>query len=166
MREWYCIYTKRNQEDVVCAKLNELPGVEHFNPKMKRKKLIRRRLTEVVEELFPCYVFAKIDPLEHYLRIKYVRGVKRFVGNASGEPYTVDEPVIRVLKSMVRKDGFVFVEQQKFRLGDNVTISEGPFHGFTGVLADLKPKDRVMILLNTLQYQAKVEVPREFLQKV
>jgi transcription elongation factor/antiterminator RfaH len=165
MRHWYCLYTKPGQEDNICRKLSELPGVELFNPKIKRKKYVRSRLKEVVEELFPSYVFSLLNPYAHYHTIKYTRGIRRFVGDSTGSPYVVDESLIQILQSEM-KDGFVCLERPGMTAGEKVVILDGPFSGLTGLfLNELKPGERVMILLNTLQYQARVEVPKDLVAK-
>jgi len=166
MKSWYCIYTKPKQEDLVCKRLMELPDIELFNPKLKARKYVRSRLTEVVEELFPSYVFSKFNPYRYFHMIKYTRGVKRFVGDCTGTPYVVDEQIIEVIRSKM-SDGFVRLDVSEMRQGEEVMITEGPFSGLTGLfLNETKPNERVMILLNAIQYQLKVEVDRGFVAKV
>lgn len=165
MKNWYCIYTKWGQEDVVQNKLLELPDIEFFNPKIKRKKYIRGRYKEVIEELFPCYVFSKFDLYKYFHMIKYTRGVRRVVGDWLGNPYTVDIEIIEFLKSKI-ENGFVYLKPQQFTKGEKVIVTDGPFVGLEGIfISELKPNERVMLLLSTIQYQARVEVPRELIAK-
>ena len=104
MINWYCIYTKAKQEDIVTFKLLKHDGIEIFNPKLKLKKFVRGNLKEVIEELFPCYIFSRFDPFQHYQMIKYTRGVKRIVGNKEGYPFIIDEGLLEGLRSGCRKD--------------------------------------------------------------
>jgi len=160
MRNWYCIYTKARQEELVCRKLLELPDVEVFNPLLKRKKYIRSRLKSVVEELFPCYIFSKFDPYRYLHKVRYTRGARRLVGDALGFPYIVDDLLIDSIKSMM-ENGFVCVNTPEFVAGDKVRITDGPFKGLSGLfVSELNARERVVILLNTLQAQARVEVDR------
>ncbi|MBI5582402.1 MAG: hypothetical protein HY892_01130, partial [Deltaproteobacteria bacterium] len=160
---WYCLYTKSKQEDIVSQKLLKHPGIEIFNPKIKRKKTIRGKMTEVVEGLFPCYLFSRFDPYEYYHMIKYTRGVKRVVGNKEGFPYIIDENLLENIKGRMI-DGYVEIESPFFSEGEAVMIDEGPFKGLSGIfLKEMKASDRVMILLNTLHYSAKVQVEKAFL---
>jgi transcriptional antiterminator RfaH len=164
-KNWYCIYTKANQEDKVCRKLGELPGIELLNPKLKRRKPVRSKMTEVVEELFPCYIFSKFDPYRYFHMIKYTRGVRRFVGDRLGDPYVVDESIIECITSKMT-DGIIHCEVPRLGQGDKVVVLEGPFSGLTGLfLSELKPNERVLILLDTIKFQGRIRLPREFVSK-
>jgi transcriptional antiterminator RfaH len=157
--KWYCIYTKAGQEDAVSKKLSELPGLQVFNPKMKRKKYSRSRLVEAVEELFPCYIFAQFELVNYLHMIRYTRGVRRFVGDRNGLPYLVDESIIACIQAQM-SNGFVQLQSPQFSPGEQVMVTQGPLGGLTGIFVEeLKPRERVIILLNTIRYQAKVEVP-------
>lgn len=162
MHNWYCIYTKPGQEDGVVKKLGELPGLYAFNPKLKRKKYSRAKLIDAVEALFPGYIFAKFKLSEFFHMITYTRGVKRFVGDSSGVPYQVDESIIDFIHSQMQ-DGFIHLKPPQFSRGQEVTVKDGPFSGLTGILLEeIKPSERVIILLNTIRYQAKIEIPKDF----
>ncbi|MDY0038793.1 MAG: transcription termination/antitermination NusG family protein [Desulforhabdus sp.] len=165
MRYWYCIYTKPNKEGPVAWKLNQLLGLEVLNPKIRRKKYIRNRVLEVEEELFPSYIFSKLHPCKHTHLVKYTRGVKSFVGDSLGNPYIVDDCIVEFLESRM-KQGFFSLESPALRKGERVEIDQGPLAGLQGIVWDeLKPKERVLILLDTLSSQLKVELPREFVVK-
>ncbi len=167
MLNWYCIYTKTKQEDWVATKLAQLPDLEVFNPKMKRKKYRRSGVIDIHQQLFPAYVFVRFEPQKtHYIHlIKYTRGVKRFVGDRDGTPFAVNEAIIDYIKSRMN-DGFVHLERPKLVKGDKVLVNDGPFSGLDGIfLEELKAKDRVLILLNTIHYQAKLDIKSEFIAK-
>lgn len=168
MSSWYCIYTKPRQEDLVSKRLQELNSIEIFNPKIRRKKYIRTRLLEVTEELFPAYIFAKFDEsnIRYFHLIKYTRGVKRLIGDHKGNPYIVEKSIIECIQSRM-ENGFVRLASPKMARGEEVYIKEGPFCGLTGLfLEELKPKDRVLILLNSIQYQARLVTTSDCITKV
>lgn len=122
-------------------------------------------MEEVIEELFPCYIFARFELSRFYRMIKYTRGVRRLVGDRSGKPYVVEDGLIDLLRSRV-KDGYIRIEPPEFTPGEMVKVMEGPLKGFTGMFyKDLKASERVLILLNTLSYQARVEIDRGLLAK-
>lgn len=165
MRNWYCIFTKRGYEDILTKRFSELPELEVFNPKVKVKKYTGLRLKEATEGLFPSYIFSKLDPNRYFHLVSYTRGVRRFVGDREGKAHVVDESIIEVIASRV-KSGFVQLESPKLNSGDSVMIKEGPFSGLSGLfLEETKATERIMILLNTLQYQAKIELPRAFVSR-
>ncbi len=158
MKNWYCIYTKAGKEDAVSDALRGRLGLEVFNPKIRRKRYLKGRYVAAVEELFPCYIFSRFELEEHYHTIKYTRGVRRIVGDSVGSPYAVDEAIIQAIRSRM-VEGFVVLQPRKFARGEKVVIQEGPLKGLEGIfLEELKPKERVLILLSTIRYQAKVEI--------
>lgn len=165
MVHWYCIYTKPNMEERVSKRLLDQPDIEVFHPKLKRRKYVRGRLEDDIEDLFPSYIFARFGSAKYYHMIKYTRGVRNLVGDTSGNPSIVDDEIRCQVQSRMN-DGFVQVEQEAFRRGDRVEIREGPFRGFAGVFQkEVKARDRVMILLNTITYQASVEIEKALLAR-
>ncbi len=166
-KRWYCIYTKPRKEDFVSFQLSKVPGIEVLNPKFKRKRFLRGRFQEVIEELFPCYIFAKFNS-HFYHMIKYTRGVKRVVGDRSGRPYIVDESIIDIINAHTRDDGYVYlIKDEEFKQGDTIMITDGPLKGLVGIfLREMKPQERVLVLLNAISYHVKIEIDRTLIRKV
>ena len=157
-KNWYCIYTKPNQEDHVCKKLAELPDIELLNPKLKRTKYVRKKLAEVVEELFPCYIFVQCFG-SAWNDIRYVTGVSTIV--RFGERIaTVPDVVIAELKECFEAEEPLEVEDRLFP-GAEVSIADGAFRGFKAIVLRMLPaRQRVQILLDILGRQTLVEVDR------
>ncbi len=165
MKNWYCIFTKPGIEDHVAQRLINVPDIVVFNPQVKRKKYIRGKMQEVVEELFPCYIFLCFNPVKHAHMIRYTRGVRKIVGDMTGNPFTVDESIISSIQSRI-ENGYVLIDAPELHKGDKVLVHEGPFKGLLGVFhQELKARDRVMILLNTIAYQASIEIEKGVLVK-
>ncbi len=162
IRNWYCIYTKAGKEDAVSKSLRERLDLKVFNPKIKRKKFVRGRFVEALEELFPCYIFSRFELGRYFHTIKYTRGIRRIVGDSFGNPYVVDDAIIEAIESRM-VGGFVSLRPQRFAPGEKVVIQEGPLRGLEGIfLEEIKPKERVLILLNAIRCQAKVEIEPDF----
>ncbi len=160
---WYAIYTKPKQEDKVEENLARA-SIEVFNPKLKRKRLVRGRYEPVIRPFFPNYLFARFDAASQYHMIKYTRGVGGIVGN-KGSPWPVSEDIIKIIRARVNDEGFIVVSPD-IRVGDKVEITEGPFTGFVGIFErEMKDRDRIIVLLNTIEYQARVEIEKELLKK-
>lgn len=164
VKNWYCLYTKPKQEDLVSKRLTDIPEIEVFNPKLKKKIYLRGRLKEVVEEFFPCYIFLRFNLDRYYHTVRYTRGVRRIVGNKV--PLIVDEGIITQIRSKM-EEGFVNLEHPVFERNEQIVIKDGPFSGLAGIfLKELKAKERALVLLNTIAYQAKIEVDRCLLSKL
>ncbi len=160
---WHAVYTKPKQEDRVEENLSRA-SIEVFNPKLKRKKLVRGKYDYVVQSFFPCYVFARFEPKRHYHMLKYTRGVKGIVG-AKGSPWPVSDEIIEIIRSRMNDEGMIVISQD-IKAGDKVEIVEGPLAGFIGIFErEMKDKDRVIVLLNAIEYQARIEIEKEFLKK-
>ncbi len=165
MMNWYCIYTKPKMEEAVSGQLLNLPDIEVFQPKLKRSGLRRGKLQEKTEHLFPCYLFSRFTPSRYYHLITYTRGVKRIISDLSGHPCIVDDQIIAQIRSRL-KDGYIHLEPTIFNPGDRVMIQEGPLAGLTGIFQQLKAQDRVLMLLNIINYQARIEVARQNITKL
>ncbi len=160
---WYAVYTKPKMEDAVSGKLGQ-QGIEVFNPKLKLKKYLRRQYRDVIEPLFPCYVFGRFEPETHLWMITYTRGVKKVVGGKAG-PWPVAEEVIDFIRCH-EKDGLIIIGQAEICEGDKVTIASGPFAGLAGIFErPMRGSERVVLLLNALGYQTRVIIEKEFLIK-
>ena len=161
---WYAIYTKPKAEDIVSQKLRQA-GLEVYNPKMRVKKYVRNRYCEAIEQLFPCYLFARFEADKYLWMITYTRGVKKVVGSRN-TPWPVAEGVIDFIRSN-EKDGFIIRRCEEITEGDTVKIAEGPLTGLTGIFKQIiKGTERVILLLNAIEYQARVIIERASLVKV
>jgi len=156
---WYAVYTKPKKEDSVAFSLQNI-GIEVLNPKIKFRKFKRNRLTDVIEPLFPCYLFANFDKDKYSHLITYTRGVKYIVGKKS--PVAVQDEVINVIKDGIEDNNLIVIKPSTFKNGDKVLIKDGPFKDFYGIFEkEIKGHERVMILLETIQ--CRVELDSYFL---
>lgn len=165
MKNWYCIYTKPRMEEMVGSQLMTLPGIDIFSPKLKHAGLWRGKPREKTEPLFPGYLFSRFSPLDYCHLITYTRGVRRILCDPSGRPCIVGDSIIGQIQSRM-EDGFVRMEPIGFAHGDRVQITHGPLKGFTGIFEKTKARDRVLILLSTIAYQASIEVERSSLARL
>jgi len=152
---WYAIYTKSGKEDSVAHQLRGI-GLEILSPKLKTKKYKRNKLVEVVEQLFPCYLFANFDKKKYAHLITYTRGVRYIVGKKN--PIVVYDEIINAIKDGMDKSGLVVIKPGRFEKGDKVYIREGPFKDFYGIFErEIKGKERSMILLETIHYKIELD---------
>lgn len=157
---WYAIYLKSGKEDSVSSQLKKI-GIEVINAKLKIKKFKNNRLTEVIEPLFPCYIFADFDKDKYSHMITFTRGVRYIVGKSN--PLVISEDIIQAIKENMNENNFVIIKPRKFSKGEKVIIKEGPLKNFYGIFEkELKGPERVMILLETLNY--KVEIDGSYLE--
>jgi transcription elongation factor/antiterminator RfaH len=152
---WHAIYTKPGKEDTVAFRLQGI-GIEVLNPKLKSKKYKRNKIVEVIEPLFPCYLFANFDKEKYAHLITYTRGVRYIVGK--GNPIVVYADIINTIKENMEEGNILVVKPQRFEKGVRVLIKEGPFKDFYGIFEkEVKGHERVMILLETLNYKLELD---------
>ncbi len=154
MRQWYAVYTKPNAEESTVRLLNNA-GIETLFPKILRNKFRRSKYEEVIEQLFPCYIFAFLDCGEDCRMVKYTRGVKYIVGREY--PLPVHDEIIAAIRERLDGD-IVRVAARQFRPGEAVLVEEGPFKDFYGVFErDIPGRERVLILLDALHSRVEIE---------
>ena len=152
---WYAIYTKPKKEDSVAFQLQNI-GIEVLNPKLKLKKYKNNRFLEVIETLFPCYLFAHFEKDKYSHLITYTRGVRYIVGK--NNPVLVRDEVIDTIKEGMEEDNTIVIKPQQFKQGDKVSIREGPFREFFGIFErEIRGPERVMILLSTLNCRIELD---------
>lgn len=163
---WYVIQTHSKQEDRAAENLAAW-GLNVCNPKIKghRRNSFTGELAYFARPLFPNYIFAKFSLNSVYHKLRFTRGV-RSVLNFGDYATPVDEAIINIIQSRLGDDGFVTIGE-KFIPGESVIIREGPRQHLVGIVEkEVQDSDRVMILLNAVNYQARIIVDRRQIDRV
>lgn len=159
---WFTIHAKPYREDVAATNIARL-DLEVFLPKMKRERLVYGVPREMIVPLFPGYFFARFCPATHLHLIRYARGVLRIV-SCGDVPLPVDEVIIQEIRSRIGPDGYVRLGARSPQPGDRVLVREGPLRGLMGIFErELDDRERVVLLLEAIEYQARVVVERRCL---
>jgi transcriptional antiterminator RfaH len=158
MERWFVLNTKPKKEFHV-EKLFTEGGFTIYNPKYLSENKIK--------PFFPGYEFILFDFPAHYQLVRYTRGVKRVVG-VRGIPTPVPEEAILEIKS---REVNSLIEVNKYgqepTVGDEIEVVAGPLKGLRGIFKkELTPKERVLILLSYVSYQAQLVIEKEKLKKV
>ena len=158
MKQWFAVQSKPRQETIAEQSLG-LRGLEIFCPRIKERKLLHGYRREVVSPFFPGYLFARFDLASEYQAARYAHGVKNVV--AFGDrPAVVPEWIVQSIQERM-EGGVLIYESPTLRTGSVVEIVDGPFQGFRAVLErHMKSKDRVVVLLTALQYEARLTLDR------
>ena len=90
---WFCVKSKPRQEAVAARHLRSLGPVELVFPRVRRTRRGHDKNREVVEPLFPGYLFLRYDPAELNGSVRSTRGVLHLVAK-NGQPVEVDQKVI------------------------------------------------------------------------
>jgi transcriptional antiterminator RfaH len=164
-RAWFLIHTKPKQEERTTRNLQAW-NVETLSPQIRDYSYnqFTGERTQVLKPLFARYIFARFN-LEHlFHKVRFTRGVHELVSFGDG-PLELDDEIVSFVRSRIGKDGFVNIGED-IKPGDVVVIKDGALKDFTGVFErEMKDSDRVELLLNTVSYQARVQIQRSQLQK-
>lgn len=118
-------------------------------------KRVRGKYVDVIEQLFPSYLFAFFDNEKHGHMIRYTRGIKYVVGKET--PLAVPAEIIDAIRERMQ-DGVVVPVPEDIKKGDRVFIKEGPFKDFYGIFQREMPgKARAMILLEALHCSLQID---------
>ena len=149
---WYVAHTYSGYENKVKANLEKIienRGLGHliFDIRIPVEVVIEKNgdtEKEVENKLFPCYVYVKmIMNEESWHAVRNITGVTGFVGPGS-EPTPLSDEEIAMFQVEVIKDEFLF------NIGDNVTVVDGIFAGYSGVLQNIsEDKKQLGILVST-----------------
>jgi transcriptional antiterminator RfaH len=161
---WYVIQTKPKEEDRADNNLRAWK-IETFVPKFKKRRssLYTSYHLYVIKHLFPRYIFARFSE-ERLSQVNYTRGVQKVV--TFGErPTPVEDEIVDVIKSRISDDGFVKIGEP-LKPGDEIVVKLGPLKGLEGIFErTMNDIDRVMILLSTVNFQGRITIEKDLVQK-
>jgi transcriptional antiterminator RfaH len=161
MIKWFAINTKPRNEDRAAHNIAQ-GGYEVLSPKLEIRKYRDGRFFPFVEPMFPGYIFVRFDPIEDFHNIKYARGVKTIV-HFGERIAALDDAVVHFIRARLN-EGVAKVERKPLRRGEKILIKDGPFKGLSGVFErELDGKERVAILLEGIQFSARMEVDRDLI---
>jgi transcriptional antiterminator RfaH len=160
---WFAIQTKPSREEVAISYLSRL-RLEVFCPKTKQNLLLSGRSGLVARPLFPGYLFARFCPASCLRLVQYARGVRRVV-SAQDCPLPVDQEIISLIRERVSSGGSIERCAQEFHSGEKVIVRCGALEGLLGVFErELGDRERVVVLLDAIYFQARVLVEKGHLQ--
>jgi transcription elongation factor/antiterminator RfaH len=164
MQRWYVIQTKPKKEEAAVFHL-EHESIEVFFPKMEAASIVYGKSRKVIKALFPNYIFAHFDPFVSYRLVRWSSGVSRVLGFEDG-PAPVDDQVIEIIKRRVDKN-CVARKALHFKAKDRIRIRTGPLKDLMGIFEHWGSEEgRVKVLLNLLNYDARVELHYSQVEKI
>jgi transcriptional antiterminator RfaH len=153
---WACAQLECHRERLALHCLG-LAGFQTYMPRLRVKRLTRtRKVSMAMPALFPNYCFVLIELQWHAAR--WAPGVIRLVLDGV-QPAKVPDGVIDGIRSRER-DGLIDIAKPpQFVPGMRVRVLQGPLQHHIGLLTALRPHERVLVLLQLLGRQQRVELP-------
>lgn len=159
MKRWYAVQSQPRAERTALAHL-ERQGFESYLPVYLKRRSHARRIEQVRAPLFPRYLFVHFDlTAVRWQAIHSTVGVARLVSNGN-VPVPLPQGVMEEIHRREDKGGLVRVVPNLSR-GQRVVIEAGTFLDQTGLFECATDDERVVILLDLLGRQVRVQVPAD-----
>ena len=157
---WFAVQTKPKQEEKALINL-EAQGYVTYLPKIEIRKRRKDGWQQVVEPLFPNYLFLYAAPDQTNLApVSSTFGVAKLV--RFGQLLRpVPEEVIVFLKQQESVSGNVVEVIRPFNYGDKVEILEGPFAGLQAIFQTESSEERIILLLNLMGRRTPVTLHKD-----
>jgi transcriptional antiterminator RfaH len=160
---WYVVCCKPRQESIAKEHLQR-QGFEVYLPRISARQRQRNRWVDSIQVLFPRYLFIRADRRrQSTASVRSTRGAVGLV-RFGVEPAVVPDQVIEAI--IAREDaatGLHIKACPEFRVGEKVTMLEGPFAGLDGVFAREDGVERAILLIELLGKASRVRVSRDWI---
>jgi len=162
-RRWYALYCKSRHEKRVAEQLED-KGYLHYLPLKKEVRQWSDRKKEVEIPLFRGYVFVRIPQrlqipvLETYGAVAFVKFGSRLV--------PIPDEQIEAVRVIEEYGVGLSQETVDFELDSKVRVTGGPCKGLEGHLVHRKKGDRFVVIIDSIQMGASVEIERKWLEPV
>ena len=160
---WCCAQVEPRRERLASYCLT-LAGYEIYQPLLREQRRSRhgRKIT-VTPPLFPGYLFLWV--VSGWWNARWSPGVVRLIMDGM-PPARVPDAVVSEIRSRER-NGFVELPRPHgLRPGMRVRVIGGPLSEQIGMLAALRPHERVLVLLHLLGGEQRVELERNAIEAI
>ena len=168
-KQWYAIHTYSGYEEKVAESIRQRAEsldmkdkiIQVLVPKEKMIEVKNGKRKVVEKRIFQGYVLVQMKMTEDaWYIVRNTPSVTGFVGSGS-EPTPVDDDEIdKIQKRMGREEPKHKID---FKIGEVVSIIDGPFKSFDGAVNEVDPvKGKLKVLVNMFGRETPVEL--DFLQ--
>lgn len=167
--KWYVVHTYSGHEKKVAQLIKEFVFGRAFQDKIfkilvpTQQKIVvsEGKKRKVNERLFPGYIIVNmIMSDEAWYLVRSTKGVTGFVGHGD-TPTPLPQKEVDALVKFMSMDAPKF--EAKFREGDSVKITDGPFQDFLGKVDEVnEDQGKVRVLVSVFGRETPVEL--DFIQ--
>jgi transcriptional antiterminator RfaH len=161
---WYVLQTKPKKETEACRNLSD-QGYQYLFPKILDYRTVNGRFVQTEKPLFPNYLFIQLILSQDYNRVKWTKGIARFVGWGDA-PAPIPDEIVETIRRRMDEGSRVKMELD-IKPSEEVRIKSGPFKDFIGIFErKMSAQDRIRILLQMAGSQVSVNVPESLVERV
>ncbi|MEI6229073.1 MAG: transcription termination/antitermination protein NusG [Candidatus Saccharibacteria bacterium] len=164
-RQWYAIHTYSGYEEKVADSIRQrISAVDMADkifdvmvPKEKQIEIKNGKRKVVEKKIFQGYALVEMNLTdETWYIIRNTPGVTGFVGTGT-EPTPVSDSEIKKIK---RRVGIEDPKHQiDFKIGEVISITDGPFKGFDGAVSEIdNQKGKIKVMVSMFGRDTSVEL--------
>lgn len=167
--KWYVVHTYSGHEKKVASLIKEFVFGRAFQDKIfkilvpTQQKIVvsEGKKRQVNERLFPGYIIVNMTMTdEAWYLVRSTKGVTGFVGHGD-TPTPLPQKEVDALMKFMSMEAPKF--EAKFREGDSVKITDGPFQDFLGKVDEVnEDQGKVRVLVSVFGRETPVEL--DFIQ--
>ncbi|MGC9325518.1 MAG: transcription termination/antitermination protein NusG [Desulfomonilia bacterium] len=165
--KWYVVHTHSNYEHKAKKSLEERIKAynvqEYFSgilvPSEQSKKDAPGKKKSSNRKFFPGYILVRMELNDKTWHV--VMDTPKITGFVGGRisPSTIPDQEVEALKSQLEEGIEAQAYKCEFSVGDQVTVMDGPFQNFSGVVDDTRPdKGKVRVLVSIFGRSTPVEL--------
>lgn len=167
---WYVLHTYSGREAKVRDTIERLIRASEMEDRFGKVLVATEEVAEMKKgkktvskrKLFPSYILIEMEMTnETWSLIENVPGVTHFVGGGK-KPFPIPKKEVdRILGRMEKKEGII--PEVPFTIGEHVSVTDGPFSEFTGIVDEINPeRGKLKVLVSIFGRETPVEL--DFLQ--
>jgi len=164
---WYAIHTYSGFENKVKSAIEQKAASDGLSGKIDKITIPMEAIIEIKDgrkhtvekKLLPGYILIRMEYDANLISlIENIQGVSAFVG-AKGQPTTLtDEEVKNILEQSYEK-GEKPRQKIKYKAGDQVKVTEGPFANFIGSVESIdEEKGKLTVMVSIFGRLTPVEL--------
>ena len=140
-----------------------LAGYQTYYPRLRDRRIRHGRRVELRPALFPGYAFIAVEL--QWRAARWTAGVINLIMDGVGPARVPDAVIAEIRRREV--DGLIeLAPPPPLRRGARVRILRGPFTGHLAIFADMRPRQRVEILLQLLGGEQRVTLATKDIEVV
>jgi transcriptional antiterminator NusG len=165
MKRWYVVQVFAGYEDLIKAdlrkRIQEEGLEENFGdiliPSARLKQFFSTQ-EEKDEQLFPGYMLIEMDPIPEAIRLVLSSTrIIRFLGGK--EPVPLSQKEIERVLAQIKGEVVVTSKKTEIAVGSEVTIKEGPFEGFVGIVDKVNEEsEKLTVMVSIFGRMTPVEL--------
>jgi transcriptional antiterminator NusG len=164
-RQWYAIHTYSGYEEKVAESIRQRADSLDMKDKIFQVLVPKEKMIEVkngkrkvVEKrIFQGYVLVQMKMSEDaWYIVRNTPSVTGFVGSGTEPTPIGSDEIEKIMKRMGREEPKHKID---YRIGEVVSITDGPFKGFDGAINEIDPtKGKLKVLVNMFGRETPVEL--------